>query len=133
MRKTVDNRAAAEGEGEENMNDATPRVRLFDIANSRDRANRLGESGIFIAAAVEQTEGGPLSAYSAHFDRGERAELPAPYEEVWVVVRGLLSVRSAGTVVTVGEGQFVHVPRKSPGEVEALEDASLVCVSVPAH
>jgi quercetin dioxygenase-like cupin family protein len=52
---------------------------------------------------------------------------------VWVVLRGRLRIRGGGTDVTVGAGEYLHVPEDSPGEVEALEDTALVCVSVPAH
>jgi hypothetical protein len=30
-------------------------------------------------------------------------------------------------------GDFVHVPEQAPGVVEALEDTTIVCVSVPPH
>ncbi|MEV6816804.1 hypothetical protein, partial [Micromonospora sp. NPDC051296] len=35
--------------------------------------------------------------------------------------------------VTVHAGDFVHVPEQAPGVVEAIEDTTMVCVSVPAH
>jgi quercetin dioxygenase-like cupin family protein len=35
--------------------------------------------------------------------------------------------------VTVRAGDFVHVPKQAPGVVEALEDTTMVRVSVPAH
>ncbi|SDE35460.1 cupin [Glycomyces harbinensis] len=107
-------------------------VRVFDTEEN-DRTLRFGDRRISITPAVEQAEGGPLSAYSARFGRGERADLPAPYEEVWVVVHGRIRIRSAGSEVEIGPGGFLHVPEDSPGEVEALEDTALVCVSVPAH
>ncbi|WP_152361219.1 cupin [Microlunatus speluncae] len=83
--------------------------------------------------AIEAAEGGPLSSYSAFFGAGERADLPAPYDEVWVVIRGRLVVGEPGSTVTATAGDHLHVPRDSPGEVEAIEDTELVCVSVPAH
>jgi ethanolamine utilization protein EutQ (cupin superfamily) len=107
-------------------------VRIFDTEEN-DRTLRFGDRRISITPAVEQAEGGPLSAYSARFGRGERADLPAPYEEVWVVVHGRLLIRSGETAVQAGPGEFLHVPEGTPGEVEALEDTTLVCVSVPAH
>ena len=115
------------------MSDLTSPVRVFGTADVHGRTSQFGDRRIFVTPAVEHAEGGPMSVYSAHFGRGEHAELAASYEEVWTVTRGRLRISSADAVVTVGAGQFVHIPRKSPGEVEALEDASLVCVSVPAH
>lgn len=115
------------------MDDTSRTVRAFGTTANEGRTVQFGSQKIFITPAVEQAEGGPLSAYSASFGRGERADLPAPYEEVWVVLRGRLRIRSASTDITVGAGDYLHVPEDSPGEVEAMEDTTLVCVSVPAH
>jgi len=114
------------------MDSATPVVRVFGSAEA-DRTMQFGDRRIFVTPAVEKAEGGALSAYSAHFGRGEHADLPAPYEEVWVVVRGRIRIRGDDTEVIAGAGDFLHVPEDSPGEVEALEDTVLVSVSVPAH
>ena len=115
------------------MTESTPRVRVFDSAVESSASLWLGEGRIVITPAVEAAEGESLSAYSARFARGTRAELPAPYQEVWVVISGLLRLCSAGAVVTAGPGQFLHVPQDAPGHVEALEATVLVSVSVPAH
>ncbi|ACQ81574.1 hypothetical protein Bcav_3331 [Beutenbergia cavernae DSM 12333] len=108
-----------------------PAVRSFDSALAN--GPRLGDRRITMTPAVEASEGGPLSAYTAHLGRGERADVPAPYDEVWVVVSGRLRIVGPGGVVTAGAGEYLHVPRETPGELEAVEDTTLVCVSVPAH
>ena len=97
-----------------------------------DDAVHFGDQ-ISIAPALTKDEGQPLSAYASFFRAGARADLPAPYAEVWVVLSGVLRVGTAGDAVTVRAGEFVHVPEQAPGTVEALEDTRLVCVSVPAH
>jgi quercetin dioxygenase-like cupin family protein len=74
-----------------------------------------------------------MSAYPAFFATGARADLPAAYAEVWVVLSGALRVGAGDDAVTVRPGDFVHVPEQAPGTVEALEDTTVVCVSVPAH
>ncbi len=74
-----------------------------------------------------------MSAYTSFFREGAHADLPAPYAEIWVVLSGALRVGTASEAVTVREGDFVHVPEQAPGTVEALEDTTMVCVSVPAH
>lgn len=115
------------------MDDTTPTVRTFDTAGSDGAGVQVGARQIIIMPAVEKSEGGPLSAYSARFGRGERADLPAPYEEIWVIVSGRLRIRNGNTDVTAGAGDYLHVPERSPGEVVAIEETTLVCVSVPAH
>lgn len=109
-----------------------PVVRTFDTG-VQDWTEQFGGRAIFITAAVSAAEGGPLSAYSAHFAQGEQADLPAPYAEVWVVLRGWLAIDDGVAVKMVREGEFLHVPANTPGRARAVEDTTLVCVSVPAH
>lgn len=108
------------------------RARTF-VPRHGGRTVQLGARRIFITPAVEESDGRPLSVYSAFFGAGEGAELPTPYEEVWVVVSGRLRIESGGQMLAAGTGAFLHVPEGSPGEVHALEDTRLVCVSVPPH
>lgn len=88
---------------------------------------------IHIAPGLGKEAGGSMSAYSAFFQAGARADLPAGYAEVWVVLSGALRLRDGSGAMTVRAGEFVHVPEQTPGIVEALEDTTMVCVSVPAH
>ena len=114
------------------MTRSVPAVRRF-TRELNDHSVQFGERQIWVTPAVEASEGGPLSAYSAHFGQGEQAELPAPYEEVWTVLSGQLRVSCGPSVSLVHSGEFLHVPEDTPGWVEAIEDTELVCVSVPAH
>ncbi|MDA0140877.1 cupin domain-containing protein [Solirubrobacter deserti] len=82
---------------------------------------------------LSKEDGESLSAYTALLRAGARADLPAPYAELWVVLSGTLRIGAAADPVTVHAGEFVHVPEHTPGHVEALADTTLVCVSVPAH
>lgn len=88
---------------------------------------------IRLGPVIEKAEGGPLSAYYARFGAGERAPLPAPYTEIWIVVSGSVTVHTPGDTVKAGPGDMLHVPENSPGELRADEDTELACVSVPAH
>jgi quercetin dioxygenase-like cupin family protein len=107
------------------------RARRFSSAIGGD-AVRFGDE-ILIAPALGKEAGRPMSAYTSFFRAGARADLPASYEEIWVVLRGALRVGAEDDAVTVRAGDFVHVPEQAPGVVEAIEDTTMVCVSVPAH
>jgi quercetin dioxygenase-like cupin family protein len=107
------------------------RARKFSSAVGDD-AIRFSDH-ILIAPALDKDQGGPMSAYTSVLRTGAQADLPAPYAEVWVVLSGTLRVGAADEAVTVRAGEFVHVPEQAPGTVEALEDTTMVCVSVPAH
>ena len=88
---------------------------------------------ILVAPALTAEDGGPMSAYAAFFRAGARADLPASYTGVWVVLRDALRLGAEDGSVTVRAGDSVHVPERTPGVVESLEDTGLVCVPVPAH
>src|SRR5688500_4678616 len=107
------------------------RVRRFSTAIGDD-AVRFGNR-ILIAPALGKEACSSMSAYASFLYAGARADLPASYAEVWVVLRGALRVGAESDAVTVRAGDFVHVPEQTPGVVEALEDTTMVCVSVPAH
>ena len=108
-----------------------PQARRFSSAFSNDAA-RFSDR-ILIAPAIGEEDGASMSAYTAFFRAGASADLPASYEEVWVVLSGALRVGAEQDAVTVRAGDFVHVPEQAPGIVVALEDTTTVCVSVPAH
>ena len=110
---------------------AGSKARKFSSAVGDD-AVRFSDD-IRIAPALDKQEGGSMSAYTAHFRAGASAELPAPYAELWVVLSGELRVGAGDDAVTARAGDLVHVPQEAPGAVEALEDTTVVCVSVPAH
>ncbi|ALG08334.1 cupin domain-containing protein [Kibdelosporangium phytohabitans] len=114
------------------MANAPSRARKFSSAIGDD-AIHFGDHQISIAPALTKDEGGPMSAYTALFRAGAKADLPAPYAEIWVVLSGSLRVGTGSDAVTVRAGEFVHVPEQAPGIVEALEETRLICVSVPAH
>src|SRR5690625_721839 len=114
------------------MGTATPHVRAFTPA-PREGSVQLGDHEVFLTPAVQEREGRGFSAYWAFAARSERADLPAPCEEVWVVVTGRLRITSGATVLSVTEGMFVHIPEDSPGQVDAVADTVCVCVSVPGH
>jgi quercetin dioxygenase-like cupin family protein len=113
------------------MADTPSRARGFS-SEIGDDAVRFGDR-ILIAPALGEEAGGSMSAYTSLLLAGARADLPAPYAEVWVVLSGALRVGAGSDAVTVRAGEFVHVPEQAPGTVEALEDTKMVCVSVPAH
>ena len=113
------------------MADTPSRARRFSSAIGDD-AVRFGDR-ILITPAFGKEAGRSMSVYTSFLYAGARADLPASYVEVWVVLSGALRVGAESDAVTVRAGDFVHVPEQAPGVVEALEDTTIVCVSVPAH
>ena len=114
------------------MSERVGNVRRFS-PGTIDGWTRMGDLNIHLGPAIDKQEGGPLSAYFARFGKGEVADVPAPYAEVWVVITGGLTVRDGDRMGSARAGDFLHVPADSAGQVVADEDTELVCVSVPAH
>lgn len=113
------------------MTPTDPRVRTFTTGQG-DEALRFAD-GIRILPGLTEEHAAPMSAYTASFAAGARAPLPAPYVEVWVLLTGALRVGAGRAAVTVEAGEYVYVAEQAPGAVEALEDTTMVCISVPAH
>lgn len=113
------------------MSAAASRPRRYRSAVG-DGAAAVGDA-VRVVPALTRDAGRPLSAYTAYFPAGARADLPAAYDEVWVVLSGSLRVGAGPHAVTVRAGEFVHVPERAAGIVDALEDTTAVCVSAPAH
>jgi ethanolamine utilization protein EutQ (cupin superfamily) len=114
------------------MAERVGKVRRFS-ASTIDGWYKMGDFNIHLGPAIEKSEGGPLSAYFARFGKGEIADLPAPYAEIWVIIKGGLTIRDGDLEVSARAGEFLHVPTESPGQVVADGDTELVCVSVPGH
>ncbi len=106
-------------------------VQVFD-STIGDDAIRFGER-ILIAPGLDKDANASMSAYTSFLAAGAVAELPAPYEEIWVVLCGQLRVGDPNDAVIARTGHFVHIPEQAPGVVEAIDDTTIVCISVPAH
>jgi quercetin dioxygenase-like cupin family protein len=114
------------------VNSAAPRpVRRFS-SEAGDAVVDFGH-GILITGGLDAREGVSMSAYTAFFAAEARADLGAPYAEIWVVLIGTLRLGTETDGVTVRAGDYVHVPEQAAGVVEAIDDAKVICVSVPAH
>ena len=103
-------------------------VRSF---NSPIDWHQFGDKQIFVGEAVDEDFGYQMAVAFAQFAAGEGDPLPAPYDEVWVVTDGALTVHGDGYTVRAQKGDLVHVPLGSPGSVEADEELELVLTSHP--
>lgn len=65
------------------------------------------------------------------FGAGEGDALPAPYDGVWGVTQGALTIRSNGYTLSAQKGNLVHIPAGSPGFVEADDELELVLAAHP--
>lgn len=120
-----------DGTGEADSVPEPPSVRGFGSV-AGDDAVRFSDE-ILLVPGLGKEAGAGMSTYTTHLAAGAEAALPAPYEEVWVVLSGALRVGLGPEAVSVLAGEHVHVPADAPGVVRAIEATTMVCISVPAH
>lgn len=92
---------------------------------------QLEDRQIFAGDATSDDTGFAMEAGFARFGAGEQAEVPVPYDEVWVVTRGSLTVRDDESTLTATAGEALYIPRHAPGMVQANEDTELLTVTYP--
>lgn len=106
----------------------TPRIRHF---SSPKTWHQLEDKRIFMGEVVEETYGYQMSVGFAQLAKGESADIPAPYDEVWIVTNGALAIRADGDTLLARAGDLLYVPAGSPGLAHAEEDVELVLASHP--
>lgn len=86
---------------------------------------------IWTGDVPEEPDGHRMSAGFGMFAEGESAAVPAPYDEVWAVTKGRLTIHAAGDPVRAEAGDIVYVPAGTPGNVHAEQDLEMVLAAHP--
>lgn len=87
--------------------------------------------GTHIGYIADEEEGVPFGLAYVRFRKGVTFEFAWPYDEVCVVTKGSLTVRSGGRRVTARAGEIMTQPRGVPGVFEIDEDMEMICVHFP--
>ncbi|MEV6277589.1 nitroreductase/quinone reductase family protein [Nocardia sp. NPDC051832] len=105
-----------------------PDVRVFDSADQK--LEQVGDLGYFSAVVLDD----PGAAMSAKLERvraGVSGEHHFPYDEVHIVISGMLSVHTSGETVTARAGEVLYLPMGAQGVTSAEEDVEMVSVTYP--
>jgi ethanolamine utilization protein EutQ (cupin superfamily) len=91
---------------------------------------------IWMGDVGEEADRHRMSVGFAKLAAGTSAGVPAPYNEVWIVVEGGITLRGAGEPVAAEAGDIVYVPAATSGTVHAEtshgeQDTTLVLVAHP--
>lgn len=90
-----------------------------------------GGDGAHVGYIADEEEGASMGVAFVGLRAGTDFEFNWPYDEVCVVTRGSLKVRSAGELVTARTGEILTQPKGVPGTFEIDEDMEMVCVHSP--
>ncbi|PRX92276.1 hypothetical protein CLV72_11036 [Allonocardiopsis opalescens] len=90
---------------------------------------------VAIGEVVGEADAAGLGAGFARFGAGvlDEAASPIPYDEVFVITSGALTVRSALGDATARAGEALFLPRGTAGEYRAEADTAYVCVAHPPY
>ncbi|WP_280213400.1 hypothetical protein [Nocardia cyriacigeorgica] len=88
------------------------------------------DGGIQLGAAVD-ADYGRLSAGFARMAVGARAPLAAPYEEVWIIMAGTMTIDGADDVVAARPGDLIHLNPATRGEFRIDDDLEMVALAYP--
>lgn len=108
----------------------TPVVRKF-TRNDAKNWDQLEDKQILGGNVIDRSYGYSMSSMYWQLGRGEEAPVPAPYDEVWTVMRGKVSIRSDQAAVTAGPGEILLVPKGTPGTAHIEADAELLTIAHP--
>ncbi len=110
------------------MDESVGRIRRF---THRDvRAWEQIADGIRIGAALT-ADYGRMSAGFTRMAAGARAPLAAPYEEVWMLTAGTMTIDSADGVASARPGDLIHLHPASRGELSVTRDLDMLALAFP--
>lgn len=85
-------------------------------------------SGGYIA---DEGEGVTMGLAFVRLSAGASFDFVWPYDEVSIVTKGTLTIRSQGKLMTAHEGEILNQPKGVPGRFEITEDMEMICVHYP--
>src|SRR5690606_26787728 len=71
---------------------------------------KVGEHEAYLGSVADEAEGSVLGLAFIRFRKGVPFDFRWAYHEVCVVTRGSLTVRFGDEMITVEQGQFLHMP-----------------------
>lgn len=87
--------------------------------------------GTHVGYIADEDEGTSMGLAFVRFRAGVVFDFTWPYDEVSVVTRGSLTIRSGGERITARAGEILNQPKGIPGRFEIDEDMEMICVHYP--
>ena len=86
---------------------------------------------MFVGDAIDSSNSPTMSAGFARFRQGEELEWTVAYDEVLVVTKGAVTIRTASGEQTAGVGEILFLPKDTELAYVGAEDTEFVFVSYP--
>ncbi len=80
---------------------------------------------------ADEGDGVSMGLAFVQFSTGAGFDFAWPYDEVSIVTKGSLRIRSGGKLLTAHEGEVLTQPKGVPGRFEITEDMEMICVHYP--
>lgn len=106
-------------------------VRHFTSSDAR--YYQYSDRQIFVGDVVDSSNGSSMSVgFYRNLKKGEKNEWVVTYDEVLVVTRGALTIRSAAGATTARSGEVIFLTKGTPVAYEAAaDDTEVVYVTYP--
>jgi ethanolamine utilization protein EutQ (cupin superfamily) len=92
---------------------------------------QVGDRPAYVGYIADEAEGSELGLAYIRFGKGVTFEFLWAYDEVFVVTKGRLTLRTGGRTITAGPGEVVNMPAGVSGVFEIEEDMEAFCVHYP--
>lgn len=112
------------------MGDMERRIQVLHRSTAGGRQELEG-TGPWLGAAAEESDEDRISAGFVHASVGAGDVLPSPYEAVWIVTRGTMTLRDDVTESVARSGSVVHLLEATPGRFEVTEDLDMIALAGP--
>ncbi|WP_310911659.1 cupin domain-containing protein [Lipingzhangella rawalii] len=89
------------------------------------------EDGSAIGYIADQPEGAPMGLAFVRLRAGMTFDFAWPYDELSIVTKGKLTIRTAGRRVSARAGEILNQPRGVQGTLDIEEDLEMICVHHP--
>lgn len=89
------------------------------------------DEGTHVGYIADQEEGASMGLAFVRFRKGVSFDFTWPYDELSVITKGSLTIRTGGERVTARAGEILNQPRGVPGTFEIDEDLEMICVHYP--
>jgi mannose-6-phosphate isomerase-like protein (cupin superfamily) len=112
------------------MGDTERRIQVLHRTTAGDWQELEG-TGLWLGGAAEESADDQISAGFVHAAAGAGDVLPSPYEEVWIVTRGAMTLRDGTNRSVARAGSVVHLLEATPGRFEVIEDVDMIALASP--
>ncbi|MCP3371300.1 cupin domain-containing protein [Bradyrhizobium cajani] len=109
------------------------KVSKFAIAGASFERSPDQDGDIFVANAVDQRHGGPITIGFGRYAPNQSLDETLAVDDVMIVLEGKLSVSSDSDTVTAGPGEIVYMPKGKQVTIRSHEKGAVTAYVTYPH